>query len=182
MTKLNQYDNRDEVFAANEALLTKEIVDFIAACRKGPQSQSQLINVMHKVQAEYGYLSPEHLDAISQLLQVPAAKVTGVATFYHFFRLQPRGKFVINVCLGTACYVQGAERIAEKMKEELGIDFGETTKDSLFSLEASRCLGTCALAPVVMVNDRVHGDMTPDKVAALLEEYTKAARDENSEA
>ena len=118
------------------------------------------------------------MDAVAQLMQVPTAKVYGVATFYHFFRLKPRGRFVINVCLGTACYVKGADRVVEKIKEELGIDFGETTTDGLFSLEASRCLGTCGLAPVMMIGDEVYGQVTPDKVPALLERYIVMSREQ----
>jgi NADH:ubiquinone oxidoreductase subunit E len=107
---------------------------------------------------------------------VPAAKVAGVASFYHFFRLKPRGKFMINVCLGTACYVKGAERVAQKLMEELGIHWGETSKDGVFTLEASRCLGTCGLAPVVMVNNEVHGEVTADQVPMILEKYIKKAK------
>ena len=114
------------------------------------ERDSQLIAVLHKVQAEFGYLAEAHLDAVAQLLQVPAAKVAGVASFYHYFRLSPRGKFIINVCLGTACYVKGADRVAQKLMDELGIAFGETSTDGIFTLEAARCLGTCGLAPVLM--------------------------------
>ena len=118
-------------------------------------------------------LSPQQIQFM-QLLQVPTAKVVGVATFYHFFRLRPQGKFIIRVCLGTACYVKGADRLAQKLKEELGIDFGETTKDGVFSLEASRCLGTCGLAPVMMVGEDVHPQVTPDQVPSILDKYFRA--------
>jgi NADH:ubiquinone oxidoreductase subunit E len=114
---------------------------------------------------------------VAQLLQVPAAKVAGVASFYHFFRLKPRGKFMINVCLGTACYVKGADRVAQKISEELGITWGETSKDGIFTLEGSRCLGTCGLAPVVMIDNIVHGEVTADQVPALLEKYLKKAKE-----
>ena len=171
-------DNREEVMAGARAALPSEVIAFIEECLQKPHPHSFLISVLHKVQGAYGYLPPEQLDAVSQLMQIPAAKVTGVATFYHYFRLTPRGRFVIHVCLGTACYVKGAERVTSKIKEELGIDFGETTSDGLFSLEAARCLGTCALAPVIMVGDKIHGDMTADKIPALIEEYAKQARAE----
>ncbi len=166
-------DNRDEVRAKAVAALTPEIVEFIDECVKDAHRSSHLIRVLHKVQGVYGYLGREQMDAVAQLLQVPASKVTGVATFYHFFRLEPRGKFMLSVCLGTACYVKGAERVADKLQEELGIHFGETTKDGLFSLEATRCLGTCGLAPVVMIEDKVYGDMTADQVPALIGKYAK---------
>ncbi|MCC6126157.1 MAG: NADH-quinone oxidoreductase subunit NuoE [Pirellulales bacterium] len=169
-------DNWEQVEAAAKLVLGEKIVALIAECRRDPHSESRLISVLHKVQAQYGYLSDTHLDAVAQLLQVPAAKVAGVAGFYHFFRLKPRGKFMINVCLGTACYVKGADRIAQKLMEELGIQWGETSKDGVFTLEASRCLGTCGLAPVVMINNDVHGDVTADQVPSILEKYIKKAK------
>jgi len=109
-------------------------------------------------------------------LRVPAAKVTGVATFYHFYRLHAKGRYLINVCLGTACYVKGAADVAQRLRDELGIDFGETTSDGVFSLEASRCLGTCGLAPVLMVNGEIHGKVKPDDVPVLLEKCMEQER------
>jgi NADH:ubiquinone oxidoreductase subunit E len=164
-------DNWEEVQAVAKAALDDSIVQFIAECRRGPEPPSQLIAILHKVQARFGHLSPERLDAVAQLLQVPAAKVAGVATFYHFFRLQPRGRHMINVCMGTACYVKGAQRVAQRVMDELGILWGETTKDGVFTLEGARCLGTCGLAPIIMIDDTVHGSVTPDKVPAILELY-----------
>ncbi len=169
-------DNWEQVEAAAKLVLGEAIVAAIEKYRGQPHSESQLIAVLHKVQAEFGYLSASHLDAVAQLLQVPAAKVAGVASFYHFFRLKPRGKFIINVCLGTACYVKGAERVAQRVIDELGITWGETSKDGIFTLEAARCLGTCGLAPVVMIDEEIHGDVTPDQVPALLEKYLKKAK------
>ena len=171
-------DNREEVRTRSVKALTPDIVAYIEKCAGDEHAHSRLIGVLHKVQSHFGHLGREQLDAVAQLLQVPTAKVTGVATFYHFFRLEPRGRFVINVCLGTACYVKGAERIAERLKEELGIQFGETTTDGMFSLEATRCLGTCGLAPVVMIDEKVYGEMTPDQVPALLEKYVKMREEE----
>jgi NADH:ubiquinone oxidoreductase subunit E len=112
-------------------------------------------------------------------MKVPAAKVAGVAGFYHFFRLRPRGRFMINVCLGTACYVKGADRVAQKLMDELGITWGETSKDGLFTLEGSRCLGTCGLAPVVMVGGQIHGNVTPDQIPLILDAYLRKARRED---
>jgi len=166
-------DNWPEVQAAARAVLGEDIATMIDEFRRGPEPQSRLISVLHKVQERFGYLGGEHLDAVAQLLHVPAAKVSGVASFYHFFRLKPRGKFMINVCLGTACYVKGADRVAAKFIEELGIQWGETTADGLFTLEGSRCLGTCGLAPVVMVGEDVHGNVTPDKVPLIIDHYLK---------
>jgi NADH:ubiquinone oxidoreductase subunit E len=166
-------DNRQQVFAAARDVLTPEIVALIEQCRKEPHSESQLIKVLHKVQEVFGYLSPKTLDAVAQLLQVPSSTVSGVATFYHFFRTTPKGKHTINVCLGTACYVKGGQAIADKLREELGIDFGETSGDGMFSLNAARCLGTCGLAPVVMVDDEIHGQVTVEQVSVLLDKYRK---------
>jgi NADH:ubiquinone oxidoreductase subunit E len=166
-------DNRDTVFAEARASLPPSIVEYIERCLRDPHPESQLISVLHKVQEHYGYLGRGQMEAAAQLLQVPTAVVSGVATFYHFFRLQPQGKYPIQICLGTACYVKGAERIAARLKQELGIDFGETTKDGLFSLEASRCFGTCGLAPVIMIGGDTYGQVTPDMIPALLEKYTQ---------
>ena len=169
-------DNWEQVAASAKQTLGESIVTFIEKCRSEPNSDSRLIAVLHKVQAQYGYLAEPHLDAVSQLMQIPSAKVAGVASFYHFFRLKPRGKYMVNVCLGTACYVKGADRVAQKIMDELGIGWGETTKDGVFTLEGSRCLGTCGLAPVVMINNEVHGDVTPEQVPIIIEKYRKAGK------
>jgi NADH:ubiquinone oxidoreductase subunit E len=169
-------DNWNEVQAAARESLGEPIAEFIDACRAKPHPESQLIAVLHRVQSRYGHLSAEHLDAVAQLMQIPAANVSGVASFYHYFRLKPRGKFSISVCLGTACYVKGADRVAQRIMDELGISWGETSKDGMFTLDAARCLGACGLAPVVMIDDEMHGEVTPDQVPALLEKYIKKAR------
>jgi NADH:ubiquinone oxidoreductase subunit E len=174
---LAETDNWEQVEAAARSALGPAICEFIDQCRAQSQPESQLIAVLHRVQAQYGYLSPGHLDAVAQLLQVPSAKVAGVASFYHFFRLEPRGKFIISVCLGTACYVKGADRIAQKLMDELGITWGETSKDGVFTLEAARCLGTCGIAPVIMVGEQIHGQVTPDQVPAIVEKYLKKAKE-----
>ena len=177
MTTSSNTDNWAQVEANSRAALPDDVVKFIEECRQRPHPESHLISVLHRVQGHLGYLGEEQLDAVAQLLQVPAAKVAGVATFYHFFRLQPRGKFLISVCMGTACYVKGADKVADKLREELGIEFGQTTTDGLFSLEEARCLGTCGLAPVVMINDEVHAKVTPDQIPALLEKQIRKARE-----
>jgi NADH-quinone oxidoreductase E subunit len=171
---ISETDNRDMVFAEARETLPKIIVKLIEKYGREPHPESRLITVLHKVQEHYGYLGREQMDAVAQLMQIPTATLTGVATFYHFFRLQPRGKHIIHVCLGTACYVKGADRVVDRLKQELGVDIGETTGDGLFSLEASRCLGTCGLAPVIMIGEEVYGQMTPEQVPALLEKYAKA--------
>jgi len=171
-------DNWTDVAAASKAALTEDIVGFIERHRDDPHAESLLITVLHKVQDHFGHLASEQLDAVAQLMQIPAAKVAGVASFYHYFRLVPRGKYIIRVCLGTACYVKGADRVAQRFKDELGIDFGETSKDGIFSLESSRCLGTCGLAPVIMIDEDVFSNVTPDQVPGILGNYMKKARQE----
>ena len=169
-------DNWEYVRNMSREVLGPAICGFIDDCRQQPQPESQLIAVLHRVQGQYGYLNAAHLDAVAQLLQVPAATVSGVASFYHFFRLTPRGKFVINVCLGTACYVKGANQVAQRMMGELGIAWGETSKDGLFSLEAARCVGCCGLAPVVVIDGEVHGEVEADQVPVILGKYLKKAK------
>jgi len=171
-------DNWPEVQRHAREVLGADVADFIAECRAGEHPESRLIAVLHKVQDKFGYLGGDQLDAVAQLLQVPAAKVAGAASFYHYFRLTPRGKYMIHVCLGTACYVKGAERVAQRFMEELGITWGETSSDGVFTLEGSRCLGTCGLAPVVMIDDEVHGPITPDEVPVLLDKYLKQAKED----
>ena len=175
-TTTTKTDNWEQVAAAAQAVLPDDVVQFIQTCRQGPEPTSQLIAVLHRVQQRLGHLGSEQLDAVAQLLGVPAAKVSGVATFYHFFQLQPHGRYMINVCLGTACYVNGADKIASKLKEELGIDIGQTTADGLFSLHSAACLGTCGLAPVVMINEEVYPKMTPDQIPGLLDKLIEKAR------
>ncbi len=152
-------------------VLPETILQFIDQCLKKDNPRSQLIAILHKVQDHFGYLSPETMDAVAYLMQIPTAKVSGVASFYHYFRLKPCGKYIISICLGTACYVKGAETVLNKFCEELGIKDGETTKDGMFSLEISRCLGTCALAPVVKIGKDIFAQMTPDKVPNVIKSY-----------
>jgi NADH:ubiquinone oxidoreductase subunit E len=169
-------DNWEYVQNMSREVLGESICQFIDACRRESQPESQLIAILHRVQGQYGYLNAAHLDAVAQLLQVPSATVSGVASFYHFFRLQPRGKFIINVCLGTACYVKGADRVGQRIISELGITWGETSKDGVFSLEAARCVGCCGLAPVVVIDGEVHGEVSADQVPVLLGKYLKKAK------
>ncbi len=169
-------DNWPEVEASCRRILGDRLCQFIDQVKKDPRPESHLIAVLHQVQAEFGYLGTSQLDAVAQLMQIPAAKVSGVASFYHYFRLEPRGRFVVNICFGTACYVKGADRVAEKFKTELGVNLGETSKDGMFTVEACRCLGMCALAPVITVGDDVWAQVTPDRVPSILEGYIARAK------
>ena len=164
---------KEEIEKKCKEALGKEVVEIIEKYMKMPHSDSQLISVLHKVQEKFRYLASDKLEAVAYLMEIPAAKVSGVASFYHFFHLEPRGKYIISVCLGTACHVKGADKIVEKLQEELGIKLGETTTDGLFTLEGTRCIGTCALAPVIKVGDDVHAQVTPDQIPKILEAYFK---------
>ena len=166
-------DNWEEVKATSLRILPPHIVEFIEKNAKTEHPESNLIATLHMVQAHFGFLGQTQMHAVAQLAQIPYATVTGVATFYHYFRLQPRGKHVINVCLGTACYVKGADKLIARLSDDLGVHLGETTKDQMFSLESARCLGTCGLAPVMMVGDQVYGPVTPAEASRILDKYLK---------
>lgn len=130
-----------------------------------------LINVLHKVQGEFGYLPSEVQEVVADELNVSLAKVYGVVTFYSFFTMIPKGKHPISICTGTACYVRGAEKVLDEFKKELGIKLGESTADGKFSLTGLRCVGACGLAPVVLVGEKTYGRIAPDDVKGILAEY-----------
>lgn len=130
-----------------------------------------LIPVLHEAQSIYGYLPIEVQKMISNGLDVPMSEIYGVVTFYTQFTTEPKGKYNIAVCLGTACYVKGSGIILDKIKEKLGIDVGECTPDGKYSIEATRCIGACGLAPVLTVNDDVYGRLEPDDIYGILEKY-----------
>ncbi|MBQ7542390.1 MAG: NADH-quinone oxidoreductase subunit NuoE [Clostridia bacterium] len=134
-----------------------------------------LITVLQKAQAVYGYLPEDVLEYIAQSLNIPAARVYGVATFYTQFRFQPVGKYFIELCKGTACHVNGADTIARTIREDLGIGDGETTEDGLFSLKYVACLGCCSLSPVMMINGETYGSLTSAKVRDILSQKRKEA-------
>jgi len=131
-----------------------------------------LVSILQDTQAEYNYLPKEALIRISEGLGVPLSQVYSVATFFKAFSLKPRGRHLINVCLGTACHVRGAVRILEKIERELGIKPGDTTEDLKYTLETVNCVGACALGPIVIVDGNYSGEMKTDKVKTLLENYT----------
>ncbi len=130
-----------------------------------------VIPVLHKAQEIYGYLPIEVQERIADGLGVPLAKIYGIVTFYAQFSLYPKGQYQISVCLGTACYVKGAGEILERIKKKLGIDVGQCTADKRFSIDATRCIGACGLAPVMMINDEVYGRVKPEEVDSILEKY-----------
>ncbi|MBM4102430.1 MAG: NADH-quinone oxidoreductase subunit NuoE [Planctomycetes bacterium] len=153
-----------------------ELRTFIAACMQKEYSDSYLIAVLHKAQELFGYLPVEVMDEVAQRMNIPTAHLWGVATFYHYFNLKPIGKYVISVCLGTACYVKGATEVLEAIKRELGVEIGQTTADNLFTLHEARCLGACGIAPVIMINDKIYGELDAKKVVALINQYRKTAQ------
>jgi NADH:ubiquinone oxidoreductase subunit E len=148
--------------------LPSDIVEFIEECVQQEHSESYLIAILHRIQNQFGWLSVDHMNEVAQRLQVPSATVSGVSTFYHFFRLKPRGKYAVSVCLGTACFVKGSDRVISAVESELGIMLGETTQDGQFSIEVSRCIGVCALAPVLTINEKTYSRVTPTQVPELL--------------
>ncbi len=135
------------------------------------QKPGALIPVLQITQRLFGYLPENALKVISKKLSIPYSEVTGVVSFYSFFSTQPRGKFMIRVCLGTACYVRGGKDVLNALKKELNVDVGMTTDDRLFSLDVGRCFGACGLAPVIMVNDDVHQRVKSDRISEILAEY-----------
>ena len=135
--------------------------------------KSNLIQILNEVQEYYGYIPQKAQLAISNYLDIPMAEIYGVITFYARFTLKPKGKYHIAICLGTACFVKGSEQIIERAKSRLGIDVGETTKDGKYSLEATRCIGACGLAPVFTINDEVYGKATVKMLDEVLDKLEK---------
>jgi|SRR5574344_1368084 NADH:ubiquinone oxidoreductase 24 kD subunit len=140
-------------------------------CASFGNKEGEAINVLHKVQGEFGYLPAEVQEVVAHELNVSVARIYGIVTFYSFFTMIPKGEHPISVCLGTACYVRGSEKILDELKRQLNVKVGETTPDGKFSLNCLRCVGACGLAPVMLVGDKVYGRMTVDKVKDVLAEY-----------
>lgn len=143
----------------------------VKIAQKYQKVEGGIIGALHEVQDNYGYISTPAQKYLSETLQVPMAEIYGIITFYSRFTLTPKGKYNVQVCMGTACYVKGAEKVLEKFKSELGIEEGATTDDGTFSLEAVRCIGACGLAPAIVVNSEVYGKMDESKVTEVLTKY-----------
>jgi len=133
--------------------------------------KEMVIPVMQKVQEHFGYLPRPAMEHVARRMRIPLSRLYGVTTFYAQFKMKPRGRYIIRVCKGTACHIQGSPKISERIEELLGIPGGETTDDLKFTLEEVACIGACALAPVIMVNDDPHGRLTPDKMNEILDSY-----------
>ncbi|UCF71968.1 MAG: NAD(P)H-dependent oxidoreductase subunit E [Deltaproteobacteria bacterium] len=141
--------------------------------QKYDYGHSSIIAILQDLQEKENYLPEKDLDYVSERLSMPLTRIYRIATFYNAFSLTPRGKYLVNVCLGTACHVRGAARVLDRIKMYLGIDVGEMTKDKLFSLETVNCLGSCALGPIVVIGNEYHGQMTPAKVESTIKKYRK---------
>lgn len=146
-------------------LIQMKIDELLAVCDEHNNDPGELINILHAAQGIFGYLPREVQEIIAGRLYIPVSKVYGVVTFYSFFTMTPKGKYPISVCLGTACYVRGAEKVLEEFQRQLEIKVGETTSDGLFSLDCLRCVGACGLAPVVTIARKsLMERLTPEKV------------------
>lgn len=144
-------------------------------CDRYKDEQTPLMLVLSDIQKEYGYIPLEVQEIVSSKLGVPVSDIYGVVTFYSFFSLKPKGKYVIGVCLGTACYVKGGQNVLDKFSTLLNIKSGETTDDGLFTLDSLRCIGACGIAPAVSINGKVYSKVTVDQVAKIIDDYTKEA-------
>ncbi len=154
-----------------------ELDGFIAGLgidRDDPRRRGRLIQVLHRAQAIFGYLPREVQLHVAEKLFLPEAAVSGVVSFYNYFTTEPKGKYCIDVCLGTACYVKGAEKVLSEIERVLGVKADtKPTDDGLFSINALRCVGACGLAPVMIVNGKVYGKVTPAKAVEIVNEYKK---------
>lgn len=154
----------------------QKLEDFINSL---PEKKGSLIGVLHKAQDIFGYLPSEVQEFVAEKLELPISKVYGVVSFYHFFTMIPKGKYPISVCMGTACYVRGAEKVLNDIKDFLKIEVGETTVNGLFSLDCLRCVGACGLAPVVVIGKDVYGKEKVKDIQKILMEYLEKEAEES---
>jgi len=152
-------------------LKEKQVQQIKDICKQFNNESGELINVLHKTQSQFGYLPSEVQMVIAQELNMPLSKVFGVVSFYSYFTMTPKGEHPIDVCMGTACYVRGAEKVLEEFKRQLKIEIGETTPDGKFSINSLRCVGACGLAPVVIIGDKTYGAVTAQDVKNILQDY-----------
>ena len=148
-----------------------KVDQLVSLCEEFGNQPGELINILHKAQGLIGYLPREVQEVIARQLNIPVSKVYGVVTFYSFFTMTPKGEHPISVCMGTACYVRGAEKVLDEFKRILKINVGETTPDGKFSLTSLRCVGACGLAPVVLIGEKFYGRVTPGEVEKILKEF-----------
>lgn len=153
------------------AQTTEAALDVTRVIKKWRGKRGSLIMALHEIQDRFGYVPREVSLQVSQQMDVPMARIYEVLTFYHYFKLEAPGKYIISVCLGTACYLKGANALIEAFEKELGIKIGSSTPDKLFHLQEVRCVGCCGLAPVVVVNNQTFPKVTPDQVAGIIATY-----------
>ena len=161
-------ENKEKCKNCMEEKTLKELEQILS---KYTKDKSNLIQILNEVQEKFGYVPTIAQEEIAKYLGIEVAEVYGVVTFYSRFTLKPKGKYAISVCMGTACFVKGGEQILERVKQKLGIEEGQTTEDGKFSIDATRCIGACGLAPVFTVNEEVYGKATPQKVDEVIKEY-----------
>jgi NADH:ubiquinone oxidoreductase subunit E len=167
----------DSVIASGKEALPKEKFDELDTFINTLEStKGALIETLHKAQSIFGYLPREVQLYIARKLGIPGAEVFGVVSFYSFFTTKPRGKHVISVCLGTACFVRGSDKIFERLKEILKVKSNEITEDGLFTLKDVRCIGACGLAPVVMIDDKVYGRVKEEELDGIINSYRGEAK------
>ena len=147
------------------------VVKINEICDRYAGEKTPLMMILSDIQKEYGYIPLEVQELVSQRTGASVAEIYGVVTFYSFFSLQPKGKYIVGCCLGTACYVKGAQQVIDKFSEILNIKPGETTEDGLFTLDALRCIGACAAAPAVTINGQIYANMTVDRVPGIINDY-----------
>lgn len=147
----------------------KETVKTI--CAEFNNDPNELIAILHKAQTHFGFLPKEVQSAVAETIRIPESKIYGVVTFYSYFTMEPRGKNPVSICMGTACYVQGAEKVLKEFGSLLNIKNGQTTSDGKFSINTLRCIGACGLAPVVMIGEKIYGNVKPEEVQKIIDEY-----------
>jgi NADH:ubiquinone oxidoreductase subunit E len=136
------------------------------------ETKGSLIMILHSIQEKFGYLPKEVLEIVAEKLRISLSEIYGVVTFYSYFRLEPQGKHIIRLCMGTACYVKGAENLLTAL-EQMGLKEGKVSEDGFFSLDLVRCIGACSMAPALMIDEEVYGRLTPDKLKKLIENFRK---------
>lgn len=153
----------------------KAQAQILEICERYKEDKTPLMMILSDIQKEFGYIPLEVQEVVSDKTGIPVAEIYGVVTFYSFFSLKPKGKYVIGCCLGTACYVKGAQMVIDKFSEILGIKPGETTEDGLFTLDAVRCLGACGIAPAVSINGKVYPKVSVNQVQSIIDELKGGA-------
>ncbi len=149
------------------------VVKINEICDRYANEETPLMMMLSDIQKEYGYIPLEVQELVSERTGISVAEIYGVVTFYSFFSLKPKGKYIIGCCLGTACYVKGAQQVIDKFSEVIGVKPGETSDDGLFTLDALRCIGACGIAPAVSINGKVYPKLSVDAVPGIVEEYRR---------